>query len=61
MEGSRAKDKAIKDRIEGAGSGAGQNAYANYLQYKRMSKADPSGALKSRIKAKYRHESSHKN
>lgn len=57
--GSRAKDAAIKSKIEGAKRPV-HNAYSNYLQYKRMDKADPSGALKSRIKSGMRHSRRHK-
>ena len=57
--GSRAKDRAVKAKIEGAPARSTHNAYANYLQYKRMDKADPTGALKSRIKSEYRHKRSH--
>ena len=53
---SREKDRAVKAKIEGAPARSTHNAYTNYLQYKRMDKADPSGALKSRIKARSRKE-----
>lgn len=56
MKGLRAKDAAIKAKIGSAPARSTHNAYANYLQYKRMNKADPSGALKARIKSGMRHE-----
>lgn len=58
-KGSRAKDAAIRAKIDKAGPRSTHNAYANYLQYKRMNKADPSGALKAKIKSQYRHDRRH--
>lgn len=55
MAGIRAKDKEVREKIENA-RGSSRQSYFNYQQYKRMDKADPSGALKSKIKSGHRHD-----
>lgn len=55
MAGARAQDAAVRGKLEGL-KRPPHNAYANYLQYKRMEKADPTGGLKSKVKSGHRHD-----